>query len=89
MSNSPYLHDSSDSSDVPFAPHPVSAAEVIPGDLIALTPDDAGRSCWYVVTHTLPETPRRSASPCGPRSAAPTTTRCSAATAASSARAAG
>lgn len=57
MSNSPHLHDSSDSSDVPFAPHPVSAAEVIPGDLIALTPDDAGRACWYVVTHTLPETP--------------------------------
>ncbi|MEW1648014.1 beta-ketoacyl-[acyl-carrier-protein] synthase family protein [Streptomyces sp. NPDC091219] len=35
----------------------MSAAEVIPGDLIALTPDDAGRSCWQVVTHTLPETP--------------------------------
>ncbi|MFJ9250044.1 beta-ketoacyl-[acyl-carrier-protein] synthase family protein [Streptomyces sp. NPDC101776] len=35
----------------------MSAAEVIPGDLIALTPDDADRACWYVVTHTLPETP--------------------------------
>ncbi|MDV9178797.1 beta-ketoacyl synthase N-terminal-like domain-containing protein, partial [Streptomyces sp. W16] len=45
------------SSEIPFAPHPVSAAEVIPGDLIALTPDDAERACWYVVMHTLPETP--------------------------------
>jgi 3-oxoacyl-[acyl-carrier-protein] synthase II len=35
----------------------VTAAEVIPGDLIALTPADAERACWYVVTHTLPETP--------------------------------
>ncbi|MFJ9633405.1 beta-ketoacyl-[acyl-carrier-protein] synthase family protein [Streptomyces sp. NPDC101175] len=35
----------------------MSAAEVIPGDLIALTPDDAERACWYVVMHTLPETP--------------------------------
>ncbi|WP_329257391.1 beta-ketoacyl-[acyl-carrier-protein] synthase family protein [Streptomyces sp. NBC_01478] len=51
------MSNSSDSSQVPFAPHPVSAAEVIPGDLIALTPDDAERACWYVVTHTLPETP--------------------------------
>ncbi|WP_051106198.1 beta-ketoacyl-[acyl-carrier-protein] synthase family protein [Streptomyces hokutonensis] len=51
MSNSPY------SSEIPFAPHPVSAAEVIPGDLIALSPDDAERDCWYVVMHTLPETP--------------------------------
>lgn len=51
------MSHSSDSSQVPFAPHPVTAAEVIPGDLIALTPDDAARDCWYVVTHTLPETP--------------------------------
>ncbi|MEV5534487.1 beta-ketoacyl-[acyl-carrier-protein] synthase family protein [Streptomyces prunicolor] len=51
------MSNSSDSSQVPFAPHPVTAAEVIPGDLIALTPDDAERACWYVVTHTLPETP--------------------------------
>ncbi|MEV6540039.1 beta-ketoacyl-[acyl-carrier-protein] synthase family protein [Streptomyces sp. NPDC051665] len=51
------MSNSSDSSQVPFAPHPVSAAEVIPGDLIALTPADAERGCWYVVTHTLPETP--------------------------------
>lgn len=51
------MSNSSDSSQVPFAPHPVSAAEVIPGDLIALTPADAERACWYVVTHTLPETP--------------------------------
>ena len=51
MSNSPH------SPEIPFAPHPVSAAEVIPGDLIALTPDDAERDCWYVVMHTLPETP--------------------------------
>lgn len=51
MSNSPH------SPEIPFAPHPVSTAEVIPGDLIALTPDDAERDCWYVVMHTLPETP--------------------------------
>ncbi|MET7485512.1 beta-ketoacyl-[acyl-carrier-protein] synthase family protein [Streptomyces sp. NPDC005538] len=51
------MSHSSDSPQVPFAPHPVTAAEVIPGDLIALTPDDAERACWYVVTHTLPETP--------------------------------
>jgi 3-oxoacyl-[acyl-carrier-protein] synthase II len=51
MSNSPH------SLEIPFAPHPVSTAEVIPGDLIALTPDDAERDCWYVVMHTLPETP--------------------------------
>ncbi|WOX12543.1 beta-ketoacyl-[acyl-carrier-protein] synthase family protein [Streptomyces sp. N50] len=51
------MSHSSDSSQVPFAPHPVTAAEVIPGDLIALTPGDAERACWYVVTHTLPETP--------------------------------
>ena len=51
------MYNSSDSSQVPFAPHPVTAAEVIPGDLIALTPADAERACWYVVTHTLPETP--------------------------------
>ncbi|MFI6400634.1 beta-ketoacyl-[acyl-carrier-protein] synthase family protein [Streptomyces sp. NPDC050548] len=51
MSNLPY------SSEIPFALHPVSAAEVIPGDLIALTPADAERDCWYVVMHTLPETP--------------------------------
>jgi 3-oxoacyl-[acyl-carrier-protein] synthase II len=51
------MSNSSDSSRVPFAPHAVSAAEVIPGDLIALTPDDAERDCWYVVAHTLPETP--------------------------------
>ena len=51
------MSNSSDSSQVPFAPHPVSAAEVIPGDLIALTPADAEHACWYVVTHTLPETP--------------------------------
>ncbi|MET7570828.1 beta-ketoacyl-[acyl-carrier-protein] synthase family protein [Streptomyces sp. NPDC005492] len=51
------MSHSSESSQVPFAPHPVTAAEVIPGDLIALTPDDAERARWYVVTHTLPETP--------------------------------
>ncbi|MEV8538060.1 beta-ketoacyl-[acyl-carrier-protein] synthase family protein [Streptomyces sp. NPDC051572] len=51
------MSNSSDSSQVPFAPHPVTTAEVIPGDLIALTPADAERACWYVVTHTLPETP--------------------------------
>ncbi|MFI6617943.1 beta-ketoacyl-[acyl-carrier-protein] synthase family protein [Streptomyces sp. NPDC050528] len=51
------MSNSSDSSQVPLAPHPVTAAEVIPGDLIALTPADAERACWYVVVHTLPETP--------------------------------
>ncbi|MGW3105817.1 beta-ketoacyl-[acyl-carrier-protein] synthase family protein [Streptomyces sp. NPDC001100] len=51
------MSNSHHSPEIRFAPHPVSAAEVIPGDLIALTPDDAERDCWYVVMHTLPETP--------------------------------
>jgi len=47
----------SHSSDIPFQPHTVTAAEVIPGDLLALSEEDAAEQRWYVVMHTLPETP--------------------------------
>ncbi|CAL9422725.1 beta-ketoacyl-[acyl-carrier-protein] synthase family protein [Streptomyces sp. enrichment culture] len=48
---------SSGTNELPMNPHPVSAAEVVPGDLVALSPDDVTRRRWYVVTHTLPESP--------------------------------
>ncbi|MFJ3666392.1 beta-ketoacyl-[acyl-carrier-protein] synthase family protein [Streptomyces sp. NPDC090106] len=51
------MSTSSASSHIPIRPHTVSAAEVIPGDLVALSPADAEAQCWYVVTHTLPESP--------------------------------
>ncbi|MCT7356228.1 3-oxoacyl-ACP synthase, partial [Streptomyces sp. 15-116A] len=38
-------------------PHSVTAAEVVPGDLVALSREDAAADRWYVVTHTLPESP--------------------------------
>ncbi|WP_258054553.1 beta-ketoacyl synthase [Streptomyces sp. Ru71] len=44
-------------SRLPLNPHSVSAAEVIPGDLIDLAPAGAERGWWYVVLHTLPEAP--------------------------------
>ncbi|MFC9844907.1 beta-ketoacyl-[acyl-carrier-protein] synthase family protein [Streptomyces sp. NPDC060223] len=46
------------SSDVPVQPHPVTVAEVIPGDLLALSEEDVAADKWYVVMHTLPESPR-------------------------------
>ncbi|MEV7346628.1 beta-ketoacyl-[acyl-carrier-protein] synthase family protein [Streptomyces sp. NPDC093544] len=46
------------SSDVPVQPHLVTLAEVIPGDLLALTEEDVAADKWYVVMHTLPENPR-------------------------------
>ncbi|MFJ2827428.1 beta-ketoacyl-[acyl-carrier-protein] synthase family protein [Streptomyces sp. NPDC087263] len=46
------------SSDVPVQPHPVTVAEVIPGDLLALSEEDVAADRWYVVMHTLPESPR-------------------------------
>ncbi|WP_308375271.1 beta-ketoacyl synthase N-terminal-like domain-containing protein, partial [Streptomyces sp. MUM 136J] len=42
---------------MPIAPYTVSAAEVVPGDLLALSPDDATARRWYVVLHTVPESP--------------------------------
>lgn len=51
------MSKSSETSQVPINPHPVSAAEVIPGDLVALSPADVERQRWYVVMHTLPESP--------------------------------
>ncbi|MFD8422799.1 beta-ketoacyl-[acyl-carrier-protein] synthase family protein [Streptomyces sp. NPDC059466] len=45
------------SSDVPVQPHAVTVAEVIPGDLLALSEQDAKENTWYAVMHTLPETP--------------------------------
>ncbi|MET8245758.1 beta-ketoacyl-[acyl-carrier-protein] synthase family protein [Streptomyces sp. NPDC005202] len=43
--------------EVPITPHVVSAAEVIPGDLVALSQEDVERQRWRVVMHTLPESP--------------------------------
>ncbi|MFE1425900.1 beta-ketoacyl-[acyl-carrier-protein] synthase family protein [Streptomyces fungicidicus] len=43
--------------EVPIRPYAVTAAEVVPGDLLALSHEDAVRYRWHVVTHTLPESP--------------------------------
>ncbi|GAA2290648.1 hypothetical protein GCM10010415_72940 [Streptomyces atrovirens] len=43
--------------EVPIRPYAVTAAEVVPGDLFALSHEDAVRHRWHVVTHTLPEGP--------------------------------
>ncbi|MFF1274674.1 beta-ketoacyl-[acyl-carrier-protein] synthase family protein [Streptomyces marokkonensis] len=43
--------------EVPIRPHTVTAAEVVPGDLFALSREEAAQDRWHVVTHTLPETP--------------------------------
>ncbi|MFJ2392184.1 beta-ketoacyl-[acyl-carrier-protein] synthase family protein [Streptomyces sp. NPDC087843] len=45
------------SSDVPVQPHAVTVAEVVPGDLLALSAQDVAENTWSVVMHTLPETP--------------------------------
>jgi 3-oxoacyl-[acyl-carrier-protein] synthase II len=42
---------------VPIRPHSVSVAEVVPGDLVALSGEDVVRQRWFVVMHTLPESP--------------------------------
>src|SRR5690606_2069674 len=42
---------------LPLAPHAVSAAEVVPGDLVALSRADVTERRWPVVMHTLPESP--------------------------------
>ncbi|MDQ0789162.1 beta-ketoacyl synthase [Streptomyces sp. B3I8] len=51
----------SDSAYVPhvpyFRPHTVTGAEVVPGDLLALSERDVGDDRWFVVTHTVPESP--------------------------------
>ncbi|KUM70821.1 beta-ketoacyl-[acyl-carrier-protein] synthase family protein [Streptomyces curacoi] len=51
------MPESCEAPEPPTSPHTVSAAEVVPGDLVALSPPDAERQRWYVVTHTLPESP--------------------------------
>lgn len=38
-------------------PHTVTVAELVPGDLIALSARDAGTDRWHVVMHTLPVRP--------------------------------
>lgn len=48
---------SSEMPEVPMNPHPVTAAEVVPGDLVALTREAAEARQWCVVMHTLPESP--------------------------------
>ncbi|MEU6478428.1 beta-ketoacyl-[acyl-carrier-protein] synthase family protein [Streptomyces sp. NPDC047017] len=51
MSNSPEIPET------PLTPHAVTAAEVVPGDLVALSRDEAERRQWCVAMHTLPESP--------------------------------
>ncbi|MFK4147668.1 beta-ketoacyl-[acyl-carrier-protein] synthase family protein [Streptomyces sp. NPDC004065] len=51
MSYSPELPE------VPIDPHAVAAAEVVPGDLVALSQEEAERQQWCVVMHTLPDSP--------------------------------
>ncbi|MFJ4515633.1 beta-ketoacyl-[acyl-carrier-protein] synthase family protein [Streptomyces sp. NPDC088816] len=51
MSSSPQMPE------LPIVPAAVTAAEVVPGDLLALSPEDAERQRWCVVMHTLPESP--------------------------------
>ncbi|CAL9277989.1 MULTISPECIES: beta-ketoacyl synthase [unclassified Streptomyces] len=43
--------------EVPIRPYQVTAAEVVPGDLLALSPEDATRRRWHVVLHTRPASP--------------------------------
>ncbi|MPY63244.1 beta-ketoacyl-[acyl-carrier-protein] synthase family protein [Streptomyces spongiae] len=38
-------------------PHTVTVAELVPGDLLALSPRDADADRWYAVMHTLPLRP--------------------------------
>ncbi|MEU6217030.1 beta-ketoacyl-[acyl-carrier-protein] synthase family protein [Streptomyces sp. NPDC047022] len=45
------------SSGSPPGPHTVTAAEVLPGDLLALSERDAAEHTWYAVMHTVPEGP--------------------------------
>ncbi|SCD33288.1 hypothetical protein GA0115245_103416 [Streptomyces sp. di188] len=53
-------------SEVAVRPHEVTAAEVVPGDLFALTAEDAAEHRRHVVTHALPVSlPRSSGSRCG------------------------
>ncbi|MFG2512031.1 beta-ketoacyl-[acyl-carrier-protein] synthase family protein [Streptomyces sp. NPDC048584] len=43
--------------EVPIRPYAVGAAEVVPGDLLALSREDVAGRRWHVVTHTLPVGP--------------------------------
>ncbi|MER6976692.1 beta-ketoacyl synthase N-terminal-like domain-containing protein, partial [Streptomyces carpinensis] len=43
--------------EVPIHPYAVTAGEVVPGDLFALSQEEAERQQWCVVMHTLPESP--------------------------------
>ncbi|MCW7946578.1 3-oxoacyl-ACP synthase [Streptomyces hygroscopicus] len=45
------------SSDSSLRPHTVTAAEVIPGDLLDPSEQDAAEHSWYVVMHTVPQDP--------------------------------
>ncbi|MFC8710621.1 beta-ketoacyl-[acyl-carrier-protein] synthase family protein [Streptomyces sp. NPDC057197] len=51
------MSHSSELPEVPLTPHAVTAAEVVPGDLVALSRDEAERRQWCAVLHTLPESP--------------------------------
>ncbi|MBC2868048.1 beta-ketoacyl-[acyl-carrier-protein] synthase family protein [Streptomyces mexicanus] len=51
------MSHSSEMPQVPLHPHTVTAAEVVPGDLLALSQEEAERRQWCVVMHTLPESP--------------------------------
>ncbi|MGA5212816.1 beta-ketoacyl-[acyl-carrier-protein] synthase family protein [Streptomyces pseudogriseolus] len=43
--------------EVSIRPYEVTAAEVVPGDLFALSAEDVAERRWHVVTHTLPVSP--------------------------------
>ncbi|WP_055492532.1 beta-ketoacyl synthase [Streptomyces sp. TP-A0356] len=43
--------------DISLRPHTVTAAEVVPGDLLDPAEQDAAEHAWYVVMHTVPEDP--------------------------------
>ncbi|MER6356476.1 beta-ketoacyl-[acyl-carrier-protein] synthase family protein [Streptomyces sp. NPDC001634] len=45
------------SSGITPQPHTVTAAEVVPGDLLALAEQDIAEHTWYVVMRTVPEGP--------------------------------
>ncbi|MEU6421819.1 beta-ketoacyl-[acyl-carrier-protein] synthase family protein [Streptomyces spiralis] len=51
------MPNSSEMPKAPIHPHAVTAGEVVPGDLVALSQEEVERQQWCVVMHTLPESP--------------------------------
>ncbi|MFC9805491.1 beta-ketoacyl-[acyl-carrier-protein] synthase family protein [Streptomyces griseoaurantiacus] len=58
---SPTTENAPETGSVPhvpyFRPHTVTGGEVVPGDLLALSERDVAEDRWFVVTHTVPESP--------------------------------